>query len=217
MVNMDKKPDREMQEMMEELAEDLGRNRENDENLAGSGISSGFMLQDRTLFIGVVSVLILIVFFIVFFGIRNKASQKDLNAINVKLEQIEKRLTSLHSAVEKTAHLENQIKGLQKSVSTLERSRNAIKGEQDKLARSIEQLQKTRIPAAGKTKPPQTVQKRSDSQTKKLYHQVRKGETLFQIAKKYGTSLNELRRLNNITGSKVYPGQKILIPSKGQQ
>jgi len=214
---MDQNPDTEMQEMVEELAEDLGRKRKEDEKLLGGGILPDFMQQGRPLILGAVSVLILIVFVTIFFGIKNKASKKDLNAIDVKLEQIEKRLTSLHITVEKTAHLEDQIKGLQKSISTLDRSTKSLKVEQDKLAQRIVGLQKMKIPVVSKTKPPQTVQKRPDSQAKKLYHQVRRGETLFQIAKKYGTSLTELRRLNNMTGNKVYPGQKILVPSGGHQ
>lgn len=214
---MDQNQDMEMQEMMGELAEGLGRNRKKDENLGGGSISSGFMHQGRPMIIGAVCILILIAFFTIFFGTRNKVSKNDLNSIKVKLEQMEKRLTLLDGIVKKTAHLEDEIKGLQKSISNLDRSRSSLKGQQDKLAKRIDQLQNMKIPIGAKAEPPPTVQKRQDSQAKMRYHIVRRGETLFQIAKKYGISLNELLRHNNITKSKIYPGQKILVSSERHQ
>jgi LysM repeat protein len=56
------------------------------------------------------------------------------------------------------------------------------------------------------------------SQTKMLYHEVRRGDTLSRISKKYGVSVDEICRLNNTTKEKIiYPGQKILIaPGKKQ-
>jgi len=44
-------------------------------------------------------------------------------------------------------------------------------------------------------------------------HTVRKGETLYDIARKYGISLNDLRSRNNLYGRRfIYPGQKLYIP-----
>ena len=208
---MDQNHDTEMQEMMEELAEDLGRNRNKNEDLPGGQITSAFMKQGRTLILVAVGFLILIVVFTIFFGSRNKISKKELNAITITLEQMEKRLKALDGIVKKTDSLEDQIKGLGKSISKLERSGNFLKQRQDKLTKRINGLQKGKIPVTAKTTPPHTVQKSGDAQAKKRYHIVRRGETLFVIAKKYGISLNELRRLNKITKSRIYPGQKLLI------
>lgn len=43
------------------------------------------------------------------------------------------------------------------------------------------------------------------------YHTVKSGQTLGYIAAKYGISLNQLKRTNNIKGSTIHPGQKIKI------
>ena len=43
------------------------------------------------------------------------------------------------------------------------------------------------------------------------YHKVKKGETLSGIAKKYGMSLNEIRELNNISGSGLKYGQTLKV------
>ncbi len=46
------------------------------------------------------------------------------------------------------------------------------------------------------------------------FHIVRKGDTLISIAKKYGTTVNELRSANNLKKGKLKVGQQISIKSK---
>lgn len=43
-------------------------------------------------------------------------------------------------------------------------------------------------------------------------HVVRKGETLSQIAARYGTSVQTLRRLNNLKSTRIVIGQRIIVP-----
>ena len=42
-------------------------------------------------------------------------------------------------------------------------------------------------------------------------HKVSRGQTLFDISKRYGVSINDLKMVNNITGSSIYPGQVLKI------
>ena len=45
------------------------------------------------------------------------------------------------------------------------------------------------------------------------YYKVRSGDSLYGIAKKHGTTVNELVKLNNIKDKNhIYPGQKLLVP-----
>lgn len=46
-------------------------------------------------------------------------------------------------------------------------------------------------------------------------HIIRSGENLGSIAKKYRTSVSKLRRWNNLRGSMIYPGQKLVVFSPG--
>ena len=47
------------------------------------------------------------------------------------------------------------------------------------------------------------------------YYEVRSGDNLMGIARKHGTSVEELVKLNNIKDKKlIYPGQKLLLPTK---
>lgn len=54
---------------------------------------------------------------------------------------------------------------------------------------------------------------------KSTIHRVRKGETLYDIAKKYpGVSLRNLRAWNNLYGTRyIYPGQKLKLYLNGKQ
>ena len=57
---------------------------------------------------------------------------------------------------------------------------------------------------------PETRQPSNLSQT----HIVASGETLFRISQNYGTSVEELKRMNNISGNSVSVGQKLKVPQK---
>jgi SH3 domain-containing YSC84-like protein 1 len=47
------------------------------------------------------------------------------------------------------------------------------------------------------------------------YYEVRFGDSLYEIAKKHGTTVDELVKLNDIKDKKqIYPGQKLLLPGK---
>ena len=47
--------------------------------------------------------------------------------------------------------------------------------------------------------------------------QVKKGETATSIAKKYGLSVEELRRINNLSPKAVLsPGQKLIVSPGGK-
>ncbi|HOL68128.1 MAG TPA: LysM peptidoglycan-binding domain-containing protein, partial [bacterium] len=56
-----------------------------------------------------------------------------------------------------------------------------------------------------------TVQSGSHYQAARTFHRVRPGETLSSIAKRHNLSVEQLRRLNNLSGSLIKPGQRLLI------
>lgn len=66
---------------------------------------------------------------------------------------------------------------------------------------------------SAKAKREATASKASKSKKKAAAktHTVRKGESLYKIAKANGTTVKELQRLNNISGNKIKPGDKIRV------
>lgn len=50
------------------------------------------------------------------------------------------------------------------------------------------------------------------------YHVIQKGETLYSIAQRYGTTVEKLRRVNRISDpAKIKTGQRILVPRKSKK
>lgn len=49
------------------------------------------------------------------------------------------------------------------------------------------------------------------AETVTQYHKVRSGETLGSIEKKFGASGQQLKDWNSLTGTRIYPGQKLIV------
>lgn len=47
-----------------------------------------------------------------------------------------------------------------------------------------------------------------------VVHKVRKGDTLYRISRKYGVTVKDVKRINNLSGSFVKIGQKLKVPGK---
>lgn len=49
------------------------------------------------------------------------------------------------------------------------------------------------------------------------YHKIRSGDNLISIAKKYGTNVSTIKRINGLKSSKIFIGQKIKIPGNSEE
>jgi membrane-bound lytic murein transglycosylase D len=47
--------------------------------------------------------------------------------------------------------------------------------------------------------------------TRKRYHTVQKGDTLWIISQRYGLEIGQLKKRNKIRGNSIKPGQKLII------
>ena len=52
----------------------------------------------------------------------------------------------------------------------------------------------------------------STPQTNLFTYTVQKGDNLYNIARKYNTTVNELKKLNNLTSDVLQIGQKLQVP-----
>ncbi|CEG27693.1 peptidoglycan DD-metalloendopeptidase family protein [Bacillus sp. B-jedd] len=48
-----------------------------------------------------------------------------------------------------------------------------------------------------------------------LIHNVIKGDTLWEISKKYNVTVKDLKHRNSLSGSSIFPGQKLIIGQQG--
>ena len=72
---------------------------------------------------------------------------------------------------------------------------------------------KLKIPVSSST----TNNEEMSPSTKTYTYQVKKGDTLYQIAKKNNTSVAKLKKLNNLSSNTLTIGQTLLIPSSEEE
>ena len=59
---------------------------------------------------------------------------------------------------------------------------------------------------------PQTTDNSASPKKNRFYYEVKSGDTLLGIARKTGVPAKEIKEINNIEGSFIKPGQKLLMP-----
>ena len=146
-----------------------------------------------------------------FFG-RGPGGTGEQDLIRNKVTKMEGEVTRLKAMEERVINLEKNL-ALQSVPAT--GAEGALAEKLETLSKRVEALEKkpasTEKPAASAAVK-EKLKKETASPAKKRYHEVKKGETLYQISKKYGISLTELRNLNNLNPEQsIQPGQKIQI------
>ena len=138
---------------------------------------------------------------------RQEVAQR-LDLLEKRLDDMEFRLGNL---IQSTAG--SDVGALQKANQDLSRRFDALEGKLEarlnQMSGALTRLEKKPppTPAAKPAKAPAKPQPR--------LHTVQKGETLYQISRKYGMRVDEVRKLNGIGKDfKIYPGQKLKVAGK---
>ena len=214
---MDDNIDNEMEDLEEQIADNMEYNLE-EEDLPRHKAFLDFSAKRKTLMLGGIGVLLLIVLIVIFFGGGDTLSKKDLTSFKARLAQLEDRLTRFEGVEIRVASLEKKEKELKESMEEADRSKKLLTQQYNKLTQRLEKFQKGKPPVPEKTKSPIAIQREPLSLSKKRFHEVRSGDTLYRIANKYGISVKELCRLNNIGQNKIIqPGQKLVVSSGSQK
>jgi len=122
-----------------------------------------------------------------FGGCGRETPKEDLGLINGRLEQLENKI----------AQLEAQSTETKESVTTLG---SYVKTLEESIVTLTQEIEKASVP------------KQALSQKKKQYHNVVRGDTLYSISRKYGLSVEEILRLNNLNKNQpIQPGQKLMV------
>ncbi|MFB0520531.1 MAG: LysM peptidoglycan-binding domain-containing protein [Desulfatiglandales bacterium] len=194
-----------------ETADDQGYLRKN-ENIQRRRVFLDFRPKRNILILGGVGILLLIVLIAIFSGGGKKLPTEDLSVILVRVDLLEKRLTRLEGVEVRIDLLEKQEEELRQFIIEMDRSGTHLKQRLDKLTETFDRLQKRMAAGAAKTEASRPVQRKPVSLAVGRYHEVRSGENLYRIAQRYGISVKELCRLNNITPDQaIHPGQKLLV------
>lgn len=197
---MNQNSDHETDDFLEGIDDELQEER--DEGLPiHTKAPSGSDSSKKLLILAGVVVFVLILFVVYLSAGKSGLSKKDLAPIEARIAQIDNRLKALETLADKIDHLEKQLKEAQRSLAEAKRVQDAAGRRVDTLTRDMKKLEQAETPAS----PPKS---------KARYHVVRRGDTLYSISKKYGTTIDDLRRINKLSkGQELQVGQKILLPS----
>jgi len=133
--------------------------------------------------LGLIVLVILIVIFFPRTG--DYQLERKINSLDANLKQIEGNLNRLPWIEARLDQMEEKIKEFEVMMNTLEKF--------------------------GKLSTQQTA-KSPEAVAKAVYHRVRAGETLYGISRRYGVTIEELRRLNKLPKeATIYPDQKLLV------
>jgi LysM repeat protein len=162
-----------------------------------------------------VGFLVLIVLILLLFLGGNRDSKEDLSLIQARLTRLEARIKNTGALEDRIQQLEEQLMGVRQSLLKADRSIRSLKGDLAQLTEAFENSREKTTAVPQKVEVKKQAQEKKVSQPEKGYHIVNRGETLYRISKKYGISIDELRRLNSIEPyAIIHPGQKLLITSK---
>lgn len=209
---MDQNPDREMQELMEEIAEDLGyASKKEAEDLRPKSGRERRKGKKKPLILGGAGILLLIFLSSMFVGGRDRQPQEGADPSAPRLNEIEDRLSRLEKTKGQTA-VDEQGKGTSPAIEDMEAALSSLKESIEKINQRADRLEQSVASLNSKLKAASVRTPAVRASANKRYHEVRRGETLYSIAKRYDLSVDELRRLNHMgTQALIHPGQKLAV------
>jgi LysM repeat protein len=161
-------------------------------------LGAGIIKNDKSLRY-IIGLLVLTILLAVFFGFQQYSLSQQLNEMAVNLTNLEVRIGGL----------EKQQADLQGKTAN-----SVIVNEVETLASKVSALE-TQSTSSQTTKKSSTESPKQSKAVKKRYHEVKKGETLYRIAKQYGITVDELRRLNKLPPNQpIEIGQKLLVSKR---
>ncbi len=165
-------------------------------------------------------IILLIVLFVLFVpNTRDDEQLRRLEALEARLAKLEGRLPQLDALETGMKQVTTRQEDLLTANKRLDRLESSVAVRLDHIAKELVDLQKKtfpvqkarsvprKAPVIAKAKP-----KPKSKPVKDRHHQVRRGDTLYSIGKRYGLSVPQLLKLNKLPqGTVIYPGQKLIV------
>ncbi len=160
-----------------------------------------------------------VVIFLVLTLTRSREEAIDLARIErleTRLEEIQEDITRIDATLDKFAGIETQVADLDRSQADTRDRLARLAAETTRIRKSSAALRQQLRTTAGATTLQPDKQARSAKAAvkspKTIYHRVRRGDTLYAIARRYGSSVKRLRRDNHLgPKDRLHPGQVLRI------
>lgn len=170
-----------------------------------------------------ICILVMVIIIASFYPMTKQVKDDDyIQRLEKRILVLEEKLATLALTDERLRHIEvksNKVDSFENSVNRLEATitlkTNLLVSRLDDMQLQVDSVKKTVNAANFKNhageKPRKKVQKKK-AHPEPDYHIVRKGETFYSISRRYGISLEVLKKKNNFNEKTIiYPGQKIII------
>lgn len=170
----------------------------------------------RLVLVGILIIVLIGAFFLFFrsggkSGDETKSVQAKMNALEQKLGSLEKQLADLSGKVGTAGSdpaLVQKVEALAQKVDSLEKRPEARAPKAPPPSKPSAAPPAASAASSTTTAPAASTAVSAD----KRYHTVQKGETLYGISKRYGISVEELRKLNNLAPDQsLRSGQKLVL------
>jgi len=206
--------DRTVEDFEEETDEHMGYSPRDE---SASRRKSFFAFSTKILIFGGAAIVLIVILIALFSGGNSGLSTKDVAAISTRVDLLENRLTRLEEVELRIASLQEQGNMLRQSLRETQTLINSLSQRVNELKKRLEMQGKEAAAGVTQSKAGKAASEKPASLPKSRIHEVRRGENLYRISSKYGLTIDELCRLNNITRSQpIYPGQKLIIAPKSQ-
>jgi len=168
---------------------------------------------NRTFIIGGIGLVIIVILLVmVLTGPSDVASRQQLQALEDRIQQLEKRITTTGVMDEALGRIDSNEKELSLIMERVDRFEGTVATQIDQIIKELGKLhQKAGTAPAAKVKTPPPAAK-STPQKQTQVHEVKAGETLYSISRRYGLTVDQLRTYNDIgKDAAIRPGQKLKL------
>jgi LysM repeat protein len=176
-----------------------------------------FLSQRRIVILVGAAILLFVILIALFSRTSSELSKKDLTAISTRIDLLERRLIRIEKVEPVIPTLQKQAKMLEQSIGETDTSIKLLIQRVDAMNQRLEVLQNKTLSAAKGAQESGDAPEKQASPDKRRVHVVSRGENLYRISSKYGLTVDELCRLNNMRSSQpIHPGQELLIVPKSE-
>ena len=215
---MEKEKDQEMNEFIEEFADDFTYGQKTEQLEVSEKTSGGAKGGRMVLLIGILCLIILggLAAF-VWTGTDGQTEEQLLN-IQSKMAQIEMRLARIERMEDKSPQREKQERDFQKALDEKARAFKDWNRQLEDLKKRVENLAQMSTKPKAPPRPATAVREEGPASPQRLSHEVKRGETLYRISRKYGVSIPQLRTWNGLSPDDfIKPGQTLWVSSGKNQ
>ena len=179
---------------------------------AGAASAASRRFGNPIIWIPAIVVVIIVLYIFLPMG-NNNQDKAQLSGFDARLDQLEKRMLKLESVGERVLNLEKSLKDSGSIEKRLDRLEGSLAKRMDQVDKELLQLRKDlEARKIQKNTPPPPTQQKKATTDQANQHIVKKGDTLYSISRKYGLSVEQLRKKNRLDkNSVIFVGQKLNV------